>query len=137
MDPEKYEKTPSELPTPRYKLDIGPQSADNPAESATSTGIEAGHASAGQQSTAMTTTTQQLQPVQPASNPGGVPVSSQPLPQIADDNDLIEKEWVAKAKQIVEQTKHDPRAQNAEMSVVKAGYIKKRFNKDIKVNDNP
>lgn len=54
-------------------------------------------------------------------------------PAIADDNDLIEKEWVAKAKQIVNGTKNDPHLQSVEMNRYKATYIKKRFNKDVKV----
>lgn len=54
---------------------------------------------------------------------------------IADDTDLIEKEWVNKAKQIVEQTKDDPHAQTAEMSKFKAEYQKKRYNKDVKVSN--
>lgn len=54
---------------------------------------------------------------------------------IADDTDLIEKEWVNKAKQIVEQTKHDPHLQTNEMSKFKAEYQKKRYNKDVKVSN--
>lgn len=53
----------------------------------------------------------------------------------ADDADLIEKEWVQKAKAIVMQTKDDPRAQNIQMNGVKAEYLKKRYNKDLKVSD--
>ncbi len=53
-------------------------------------------------------------------------------PLIADDNDLIEKEWVLKAKAIVASTKDDPYMQNKEMGQYKADYIKKRFNKDIR-----
>lgn len=56
-------------------------------------------------------------------------------PQIADDTDLIEKEWVEKAKQIVEQTKADPYQQNKAMNRFKADYIKKRYNKDVKLDD--
>jgi hypothetical protein len=52
---------------------------------------------------------------------------------IADDADLIEKEWVSKAKAIVEQTKHDPYQQNQAMTKVKAEYLKKRYNKDLKL----
>lgn len=54
---------------------------------------------------------------------------------IADDADLIEKEWVLKAKAIVMQTKADPRAQNIQMNGIKADYLKKRYNKDLKVNE--
>ncbi len=55
------------------------------------------------------------------------------LPQIADDNDLIEKEWVEKAKQIVDKTKDDPYQQNRELGNMRADYLKKRYNKDIKL----
>ena len=56
-------------------------------------------------------------------------------PAIADDGDLIEKEWVLKAKHIVEQTKHDPHEQTKAVNRVKADYLKKRYNKDIKLNE--
>ena len=54
-------------------------------------------------------------------------------PQIADDTDLIEKEWVIKAKEIVARTKHDPYEQNKQVERMKADYMKKRYNKDIRV----
>ncbi len=55
---------------------------------------------------------------------------------IADDADLIEKEWVLKAKAIVMRTKDDPREQNIQMNDVKADYLKKRYNKDLKVTES-
>jgi hypothetical protein len=54
-------------------------------------------------------------------------------PLAADDSDLIEKEWVTKAKAIVEKTKHDPYLETKEMSLFKADYLKKRYNKELKV----
>jgi hypothetical protein len=51
----------------------------------------------------------------------------------AEDADLIEKTWVEKAKQIVAETRGDPYTQNKEINKVKADYIKKRYNKDIKL----
>ncbi len=54
-----------------------------------------------------------------------------PSPQIADDVDLIEKEWVEKAKEIVDKTKENPYLQNKAISEIKADYIKKRYNKDL------
>jgi hypothetical protein len=57
-------------------------------------------------------------------------------PAIADDNDLIEKEWVQKAKAIVIKNKEDPYTQKKERSHYKANYVKKRFNKDIKISEN-
>ncbi len=55
-------------------------------------------------------------------------------PDIAEDVDLIEKEWVEKAKHIVAQTRNDPREQNVEMSKLKADYMKKRYDKDIEID---
>lgn len=55
-------------------------------------------------------------------------------PDIAEDSDLIEREWVEKAKALVEQTKDDPYLQNKELTRFKADYIKKRYNKDVKVD---
>jgi hypothetical protein len=62
------------------------------------------------------------------------PVQAGPASIIADDVDLIEKEWVDRAKAIVEATQDDPRKQKSEISKVKAEYIQKRFNKTIKVD---
>jgi hypothetical protein len=54
---------------------------------------------------------------------------------IAHDTDLIEKEWVERAKTIVARTQDDPFKQKDEMSKMKADYIKKRYNKTIPVDD--
>lgn len=64
------------------------------------------------------------------------PVQSSATPLLADDADLIEKEWVIKAKQIVAATKEDPYTQTREMSKFKADYLKKRYNKDLKVEES-
>ena len=56
-------------------------------------------------------------------------------PEIADDIDLIEKEWVKKAKDIVDSTQGDPYEQNNQMNKMKVEYIKKRYNKDIKLKE--
>lgn len=53
--------------------------------------------------------------------------------KVLKDDDLIEKEWVDKAKRIVEQTRSDPHRQSEELTLVKADYMKKRYNKTIKV----
>lgn len=58
------------------------------------------------------------------------------LPQIADDTDLIEKEWVIKAKEIIARTRQDPHRQNKEVEQMKADYMKKRYNKDIKLTED-
>lgn len=56
-------------------------------------------------------------------------------PAIADDVDVIEKEWVQKAKTIVNQHKHDPYNQEKETSKLQADYLKKRYGKEVKVED--
>lgn len=62
--------------------------------------------------------------------------TSNGAPQIADDTDLIEKEWVLKAKEIVEHTKHDPYQQNKGVERLKADYMQKRYNREIKLTED-
>lgn len=53
----------------------------------------------------------------------------------ADDGDLIEKEWVDKAKQIVEHYHDDPYNQSKQMTIFRADYMKKRYNRTIKLGE--
>lgn len=71
-------------------------------------------------------------PVNPVPDPAQA-IDDTALPQIADDVDLIEKEWVDKAKKIVSSTKHDPYEQEKQVSHLQADYLMKRYNKQIKV----
>ena len=73
---------------------------------------------------------------QPAIMPVDQPAPQTMWPQVAEDNDLIEKEWVVKAKQIVAATREDPHTQNKEINRFKADYLKKRYNKDIKLEES-
>ena len=59
-----------------------------------------------------------------------------PLPPEAEDSDLIEEEWVLRAKQIVEHTREDPHEQQRALSQMKADYMKKRYKKDIKLAED-
>ncbi len=77
----------------------------------------------------------------PEPNPVAMPTQGSvptpvPAPVIADDSDLIEKEWVQRAKQIVAATKDDPFKQNKELNRFKADYLKKRYNKDVKIEES-
>lgn len=54
-------------------------------------------------------------------------------PQLADDSDLIEDEWVTIAKRIVEQYKGDPYALTRAIALLRVDYLKKRYNKEAKV----
>jgi hypothetical protein len=69
----------------------------------------------------------------PVQTQSSSPAISAGLP--AQDTDLIEKEWVLRAKSIVAQTQDDPYRQKKEMSKMKADYIKKRFNKTLPTED--
>jgi Txe/YoeB family toxin of Txe-Axe toxin-antitoxin module len=61
----------------------------------------------------------------------GMPPVQVDAPKEAADSDLIEKEWVEKAKQIVERTRDNPYQQQEELSKMKAEYLKKRYNREI------
>lgn len=90
--------------------------------------------------------------------PSGDPVAAQPLPVApplptiaapvvdatpasavntnpvaAADDDLIEKEWVEKAKKVIAETRHDPHLQEAEVSKLQADYLQKRYGKTVKL----
>ena len=58
-----------------------------------------------------------------------------PDPQIADDVDVIEKEWIDKAKKIVSTTKDNPHQQEKEVSKLQATYLMKRYNKQVKLSE--
>jgi hypothetical protein len=53
------------------------------------------------------------------------------LPIVANDDDLIEKEWVDKAKKIISDTKDDPYRREREVGRLQADYLKKRYGKDL------
>ena len=52
-------------------------------------------------------------------------------PAVAVDGDVIEKEWITKAKQIVSKTADDPYKQQDEVSKLMTDYIFKRFGRKI------
>ena len=73
------------------------------------------------------------QPVMP-----NVPAPADPVmntavaaPIVAADEDLIEKEWVDKAKQIVRQTSNDPHARSEQVSELQRSYLQKRYGKVV------
>lgn len=56
-------------------------------------------------------------------------------PSEAADADVIEQEWIDKAKEVVAATSDDPYKQVLGLNSVKADYMKKRYDKDIKLPD--
>lgn len=57
--------------------------------------------------------------------------ASSDTPLVAADEDVIEKEWVDKAKQIINATKDDPYRREYEVSRLQADYLEKRYGKKL------
>lgn len=72
-------------------------------------------------------------------NTAALPIAAQKIsphsPALADDVDLIEKEWVVKAKAIIKNTRDNPNEQTKEISKFKADYLKTRYSKDLKISE--
>lgn len=68
-------------------------------------------------------------PQQPPQQPPAQATTTTPL--VAADEDLIEKEWVDKAKEIIEQTKDDPYARTQKVNELQRDYLKKRYGKVV------
>lgn len=52
-------------------------------------------------------------------------------PATANDDDLIEKEWVDKAKRILAETRDDPYRRETEVNKLQVEYIRKRYGREI------
>ena len=72
-------------------------------------------------------------PAPPAPSPT-TPLVDDDLPSVANDDDLIEKEWVDKAKKIIVQTKDDPYRREQEVSKLQADYLEKRYGRKLGVS---
>lgn len=60
---------------------------------------------------------------------------SDDMPALAGDDDLIEKEWVDRAKKIIAETKDDPYKREREVNRLQADYLKKRYGKELGAAD--
>lgn len=52
-------------------------------------------------------------------------------PSVASDDELIEKEWVDKAKKVIAETKDDPYRREQEVSRLQADYLSKRYGREL------
>jgi hypothetical protein len=57
--------------------------------------------------------------------------SSMATPLTAGDDDLIEKEWVDRAKKIIDETKEDPYRREEAVNELQRDYQKKRYGRDL------
>jgi len=121
--------TSPELPLPVSTPEIGVKSAEVPG------GIETKSGGTDSASQGPVTAMPMVDPSQFAAvapTPQAKTLSDDQVVQAsADDEDVIEKEWVSRAKAIVNKTKDNPSVQSKELVKFKAEYIKKRFNKDM------
>ena len=58
-------------------------------------------------------------------------VSITSLPDVAADDDVIEKEWVNKAKHIIAETTDDPYRREEAIKQLQKDYMRKRYNKEM------
>lgn len=59
------------------------------------------------------------------------PIVDPTSPSVAADDDLIEKEWVDRAKQIIASTKDDPYRREQEVKKLQLDYVRKRYGREI------
>lgn len=57
------------------------------------------------------------------------------VPDVAADDDLIEKEWVDKAKRIIAETADDPYRREQAVGQLQREYLRKRYGKEIGVSE--
>lgn len=63
-------------------------------------------------------------------------IVSSRAPQQAGDLDTIEPVWIKYVKKTIQKNKDDPFVQAQEMSYLQADYLKKRFAKELKVQES-
>lgn len=102
------------LPTPEGGLETGAERVEQVAE-ASAAMADASFAAA-----------QPIQSVDPAATATAVPNDH---PAVAADEDVIEKEWVDKAKQIVTETQGDPHSRADRVNSLQKDYLQKRYGK--------
>jgi hypothetical protein len=56
-------------------------------------------------------------------------------PLVAADEDLIEKEWVDKAKEIILHTRDDPHARTQKVNELQRDYLQKRYGRVLGASD--
>ncbi|MGB4956949.1 MAG: hypothetical protein WBO49_00690 [Candidatus Saccharimonas sp.] len=111
-----------------YTLRTPEQMANGEKEQSREQQSEIGGARAEAVQVAMPTLPAPVLPAQPITQ---VPTSDDDTPVSAGDDDLIEKEWVDKAKKILAQTRDDPFTREREISKLQIEYIRRRYGREI------
>lgn len=69
------------------------------------------------------------QPLLPSAKSTGAPLVA--APHIADDVDLIEKEWVNKIREVIQATTDDPYERSRQLTILKNEYLQKRYQRVV------
>lgn len=83
---------------------------------------------------ALAPTTQESKP-SPVTQQAGSSNQLSETPSVAQDSELIDNAWVAAVRQIIKHNSNDPYSLNRAIIRARADYMKKRYNKDIKITD--
>ena len=144
MNPNVSNGSEMHLPAPVAEPNSGPEMVSKNGNSAPGRAPES-QASRPEQAPTGTATTMPAMPtvairVSSPADPGAatngvISTTNSVVSLLADDSDLIEKEWVNKAKQIIERTSEDPHQESQQLTDLKADYMKKRYNKTIKPSE--
>lgn len=67
----------------------------------------------------------------PVPAPAAPPPDDSVGPTLASDDDLIEKEWVDRAKKIITETQNDPYRREKEVTKLQIDYLRKRYGKEL------
>ncbi len=121
--------SPEQAPLPTGGVEV--PAAPMPAEAAPGVG-QAGPATGALPVMVPVETTMPAVAAASATDPAVPMVGATASPSVADDVDVIEKEWVDAAEQIVAANANDPRAEEAAVEQLQTDYLKKRYGKDIK-----
>lgn len=133
-----------ELPTPRLSPEHNPAPAERAGERFPTENPEQMHGASAERfeqksesgsraADAATISLPQVNSAPATAGPVASPSSDldNDMPLSAADDDLIEKEWVDKAKQIISKTKDDPYQREREISRLQVEYLKKRYGKEL------
>lgn len=135
-------RSPEQLPTPieytpqapgshETRPEVAPEQRERAVEQA---GEQVRQVTQAQPDPAATPVVQLPAPVQPAADSTQA-AASDDTPATAADDDLIEKEWVDKAKKVIVETKDDPYERERAVGKLQNEYLRKRYGKELGSRD--
>lgn len=138
MEPKSSEHIPTPIEyTPQSPQNSGERSQDlpmPPQQERQEVAVER----AGEQVRQVTKTTDSSSQTTVVQLPTPVPVATADDTTVADDNpavaaddQVIEKEWVDKAKRIIAETREDPHRRERAVNKLQVDYLKKRYGKEL------